>query len=130
MAEKISWMLSVQVIGGPKVSASQTTEVEAYDKIQVTVAAGASNKAVEVQPGGSGQVTFLLITSNKYDPSKLTYKVNDGTSTTTFTLDAPQFLMGRGGVALLDPAPKTLFFSNTLTEDVSVEILVGRDATP
>ena len=33
MSEKINWTLNVQVVGGPKMSASQTVTVDAYDKI-------------------------------------------------------------------------------------------------
>lgn len=77
MSEKINWSFNIQVVGGPKLSESQTMEVEAYDKIQVTVEDGASDKKVELQPGASGQVCFLMISSDQYEGDKLTYKVND-----------------------------------------------------
>ena len=130
MCEKINITMTVQVVGGPQISESLTKLVEAYDKIQVTIAANASDKKVQVQPGCSGQVQLLMIrlTDSKHYGDGVTYKVNDGTAVNT--LDAPQVLMGKGGVKLLDPAPNKLFFTNTQTEDVSVEILVGRDATP
>ena len=34
MTEKINWTLNVQVVGGPKILASDTIDVDAYDKIQ------------------------------------------------------------------------------------------------
>jgi hypothetical protein len=87
---------------------------------------------VGLQPGETaGQVKFLMITAKPYRDSSgnsLTYTVNDGT--TGITLDAPQVLVGSGGVALLDSAPKSLSFTSTLSQDVSIQILVGRDATP
>lgn len=127
MPEKINWMLNVQVIGGPKLSDSQTVEVDAYDKIEVTIEAGAADKEVQVQPGGSGQVQFLLIRSSQYKDT-LTYKVND--STNVVKLNALQLFMGDGAVGLLDPAPEKLLFSNEMGEDVLIHILVGRKAIP
>lgn len=132
MSEKINWTLSVQVVGGPKISVSQTMEVEAYDKIDVTVPGGddttPGTATVEVQPGGASQVKFLLITSSLYD-AKLTYKVNGGTE--AVKLDALQLLMGSGAVGLLETTPQQLAFTNKagLFAPASIQILVGRKAT-
>ncbi len=128
MPEKINWTLNVQVVGGPKLSASSTLALDAYDKIQVGIEAGAADKKVEVQPGGAGHVRFLLITSDPYG-EELTYKVNDSGSTKVIKLDGPHLLVGKGAVELLDPAPSSLFFSSSLTKDAAVEILIGREAT-
>jgi len=128
MAEKINWTLNVQVTGGPRLSASSTLTVDAYDKIQVGIEAGAADKKVEVQPGGAGHVHFLLILSNPYGEG-LTYKVNDSGSSKVMKLDGPHLLTGKGAVELLDPAPTSLFFSSSLGEDAAVEILIGREAT-
>jgi len=129
MSEKINWAMNVQVVGGPKVSTSNTVTLDAYDKIQVSVDAGAADKKVEIQPGGAGQVRFLFIVSDQYDPA-LTYKVNSSASATIIKLDGPQLFIGTGAVGLLDPAPSSFFFTNGLATGVSIEILVGRDATP
>lgn len=132
MSEKINWTLNVQVVGGPKMSASQTVTVDAYDKIQVTVGVGAQeSKTVEVQPGPAGRVQFLLISSDQYGDNgdKLTYKVNDAVNP-PIKLDAPQLLIGDGAVGLLGAAPgagpATLHFANGLDKPVNIEILVGR----
>ena len=125
MAEKINWTLNVQVVGGPKIAASETIMVHAYDKIQVTIDAEA-NKAVEVQPGGEDRVQFLLINSDQYGDA-LTYKV--GTATEEVKLDSLQLFMGDGAVGLLGGAPATLSFSNGLSQAASIEILVGRNVT-
>lgn len=130
MGEKIHWALTVQVVGGPKISESKTIPVEAYDKIDIVIEAG-QEKEVQVQPGDPGQVQFLLIRSDRYaSPEKetpdLSYKVN-GTGK-AIELDALQLLMGDGAVGLLGAGPKTLVFSNELDEDASIEILVGRMA--
>ena len=137
MSEKISVTLDVQVIGGPRISESLTKEVEAYDKIEVLILKNTNDKEVDVQPGGSGQVKFLMIrlTDPQKYSDKVTYKVNTkgtvATSVPAIELDAPQILIGIGGIKLLDQAPTKLFFSNAWpTDDISVQILVGRDATP
>jgi len=124
MSEKINWTLNVQVVGGPKNSASSTVIVDAYDKIGVAVAAG-DTEEVEIQPGNAGRVQFLLISSNKFD-DQLTYKVNN--AGTDISLDAVQLLVGDGAVGLLPAAPKSLAFTNDLAEDVDIEVLVGRKA--
>ncbi|MCK5432363.1 MAG: hypothetical protein KAJ03_06435 [Gammaproteobacteria bacterium] len=133
MTEQINWNLNAQVVGGPKILASDKIEIEAYDKIEVTIEAGASDKEVQIQPGGAGQVQFLLIKSEHYGDA-LTYKVND--TTDVIKLDALQMLMGNGAIELLDVLPpEKLLFSNALVSSTgenipaSVEILVGRKAT-
>ncbi len=133
MSENISWSLNVQVSGGPKISVSQAISVEAYDSIKVTVLGTTpgpadSDKEVEVQPGGVGQVSFLTVTSNRYD-SGLTYKVNSNANP-SIVLDKPHILAGQGAVGLLDAAaPTSLFFSSTIAENAEIHILVGRKAT-
>jgi len=126
MTESINWSLNVQVIGGPKVMASDTKEIEAYDKIEVTIEAGTTEQ-VEIQPGGDGRVQFMLIKSDTYS-EELTYKVNDPTSTDIIKLDALHVFIGTGAVGLLKEPPEKLLFTNGLLESVSIEILVGRMA--
>src|SRR5215218_4057138 len=124
MPEKINWTLNVQVVGGPKMAASKTVEVDAYDKIQVTVAVE-EVKEVEVQPGTKkGRVQFLLINSDQFgdNDDTLTYQVDDGDP---IALDAPQLFVGDGAVGSLgktpDDPPKILTFSNKLSEAASIE---------
>jgi|SRR5215203_674189 len=127
MSEKINWTLNVQVVGGPKMSASQTVTVDAYDKIQVPVDAQDTDKVVEIQPGSVGRVQFLLISSNQFGDD-LTYKVNNAGD--AIKLDAQQLLIGDGAVGLLGASPpETLSFTNDLAQNVNIEVLVGRNAT-
>jgi hypothetical protein len=134
MTESINWSLNVQVIGGPKVMASDTIDkIEAYDKIKVYIDEGTETstvKEVEIQPGKDGRVKFLLIKSDNYSISeseKLTYTVND--LETDIELDALQVFIGNGAVMLLTEEPEKLVFTNKLNTPVSIEILVGRMAT-
>jgi hypothetical protein len=127
---------SFQIPGGPTLAVAATLAIEAYDRIDVTVAPGASDKVVEIQPGAAGRVQLLVIKSSLYD-AKISYTVSDGTDDSDpVTLDAPQTFIGAGAVGLfgIDP-PSLLKFSNAFTgpdptKEARIEILVGRDATP
>ena len=120
----INVTFSVQVVGGPSISAVRTIEVDAHDRIQVTIPKNATNKVVEVQPGGAGRVKLLAITATPFS-DKLSYKVNGAGD--AIKLDAEQLLIGDGAVGLLGDPPETLSFTSTLTEDANVVILVGRN---
>lgn len=132
MAAQIKLILEAQVEGGPKMSALQSIPVEAYDKIEVNIPGGDNSTpgsaTVEVQPGSTGQVKFLLITSTLYDKD-LTYAVDGGND---IILDAPQLFLGNGAVGLLGSTQQSFVFSNEAGVDksASIKILVGRDATP
>jgi hypothetical protein len=126
MTESINWTLNVAVAGGPKVSGSNTLDVEAYDKVGVVVKAG-SQSEVAVQPGTEGQVQFLLLSSDHYG-SDLAYRVNDE-SGQAVALDALQLFIGAGAVSLLGQSPKTIHFDNQMADDAAIKILVGRRAT-
>ena len=130
--------VSIQVVGGPQLAISKTKQVEAYDKTDVVIdpgGAGAVEKLVYIQPGSAAQVSLILIKSDLYGP-EITYKASDGTTDSdAIILDEPQIMFGSGSVALLGVAPKILKFKNTYpagdaSKKATIEILVGRDATP
>lgn len=137
MAQNIQWTTKVLVDGSTEMSLSRSISVEALDSIKVTILGSGNgtpdeNREVEVQPSTtSGQVKFLAITADRFgDASKfLSYKVNSSANP-AITLDQPVVLAGEGGVSVLDPAPTSLFFSSTYVQDVTIHIVVGRDATP
>ncbi|HZT58773.1 MAG TPA: hypothetical protein VFA21_09135 [Pyrinomonadaceae bacterium] len=130
MSVKIHWALNVQVDGGPRVSASDAVEVDAYDYIEVSVPKHDNGKdgeaTADVQPGASADVLFLLIQTDTYKDSPLSYTVEN--STKSVKLDAQQTLVGAGATGLLDGPPTKLNFSNAGASDASVRILVGRKA--
>ncbi len=129
MTEKINWNLNVQVLEGPKIQDFNTVSIDAYDMIDVTIEAKGEDKEVQIQPGGEGQVQFLLIKSDQYGDS-LTYKVNDKAATNIIRLDAMQVFIGNGSVGFLGGSPAKLFFTNKLdSEEANIKILVGRKAT-
>jgi hypothetical protein len=127
MPSSINWTLSAQVVGGPKVIASGPTVAEAYDFIDVTIPNSPDTVEVEVQPS-SGRVTFLMITSDNYHESDISYTVD--AETTVIRLDSPQLFVGAGVMALFGGGPGSLIFTNTTNDPANIRILVGRDATP
>lgn len=129
MAVNITSRSEINVAGGPSMTISQTLSAEAYDLIDVTIADAAADIVVEVQPGSAtGQVQFLAVSASQFNPP-LTYKVNAGANP-SHTLDRALLLIGAGAVGLLGFAPESLLFTNTTGSDITVQILVGRDATP
>ncbi len=128
MAEKINYSMSFQVVGGVSIPVTGKIEPEAYEKIQVDVPAGESDLATNLQPTGTNLGEFLLIKSSVYGEA-LTYKVNDAAAT-PISLDGPHVFIGKGAMAILNSAPTQLLFSNGLSGNVTIDILLGRDATP
>ena len=121
MAEKISWNYVSQALNGPSVSAAGELEVDAYDKLAVTIA-DTTSQQVDLVPGG----TVSLLVINPQTPSEdLTYDVGG----TDVPLDGPHVLIGAGAVSLLGGAT-SLTFTNNSGADALIEILIGRDATP
>lgn len=127
--EKLTYTVSAQLANGPKLASAGTVDVEAYGKFSATIAAGAADLEVALPWGSGGKAAVLLMKPSKPSDT-LSYKVNDKSAASSFALNGPHLLLGTGAVALLDPAPARLFFSNAGTEDLAVEILIGGDATP
>jgi hypothetical protein len=131
MAETVNWSIAVQVPAGPRVAQSGALQVDAYDKVDVSVEDGAEDLEVQLQPGGAGQVQLLVIATTQAS-SDLSYKVNDAGGD-PIVLDQPvHAYFGSGPVALLDPGagPNTLFFTNESGAPAVVQVLVGRKAIP
>lgn len=125
--EKVTWAAHIDVSAGPKLSVGDTLEVEAYDKVRVTLEDGATGVVVDLQPGDAGQVVLLVVSASAYDPP-VTWSPDGGT--TSVALDAPLVLVGTGAVGLIGTAPKQFQWTNATGALVNVEILIGRDATP
>jgi hypothetical protein len=121
MAEKISWNFVAQALNGPSVLGKGLLEVDAYDKIKVTITTGATQQ-VDLVP--SGTVSLLVI-----NPAVPDIKLSYAIGANTIGLDGPHVLIGTGAVSLLGGAT-SLTFTNNTTADATIEILLGRDATP
>ena len=133
MSENIIMSATISIPNGPKIPLNLTLPVEAYDKIEITVPSGATDLTVDLQPSAAGRVLFLLVASDWYG-TMLSYKTK--AAGTSFILDEPHLLTGKGALTMLEPATaiSKLLFSNTTAgldaKDAKVQILVGRDATP
>jgi hypothetical protein len=129
----INWTLNVNIPGGPTISGSEQLTVQAYDMIELQIPAGTDAMEIHLEPSDNTKIKFLLI---KAEPSgdSLTYIVSDGTTAVDGTsgaivLDSPVHIyLGTGCVQTL-PSPKNLTFTNGSSVPVSLQILVGRDAT-
>jgi hypothetical protein len=132
--------LGIQIKDGPQISIPPIkTEIEAYDKITVSVEPG-KDVTVDVQPSDKS-VVFILITSSLYtspdaqSDKRLTY-TPDGKG--PINLENPQFFLGLDAIEKLLGSIKKITFSNKLADSpsdpnppkVDISILVARDATP
>ncbi len=133
MPLQLQWTLSAQVTNGPKLTRSQTLDIGAYDEIAVVVPAKSGNTTgkltAEVQPGGDGQVQFLLITADPPGPD-LAYSINAEQSDASkrIRLEAGAVFLLGGALHLLGAAPNKIVFYSDAAADTSVRILVGRKA--
>ena len=117
----INYAVNVQVTGGPKLAATQSLSVDAYDMIDLSIKK-ASTADVEIEPGVAGRVKLVLITADLYDT--LSYEA-DGKA---HALDGPALLVGGGAVALLQAKLGSLKFTNKhATEPRTIHVFVGRN---
>lgn len=100
-------------------------QVGALDKLNFVAPPG--TLTVAIQPDtGAGDVQFLSIMSDVYDPSALTYTKGSGNPV---ALDAPHIYASAGMVALWGVVPTTTTFVNGLSKSVNISMLVGRAVT-
>jgi hypothetical protein len=125
MTQGIGWSVSAWIEGGPTTQATGVVEVDAYDRISATVAAGTTVK-VSVAPGTWADVSLLVIRPSVPDGS-VTYSFKSGGP--QIALDATHSLIGAGAVSLFGGGNAELEFTGG-GADATVDILLGRDATP
>lgn len=121
MGQKINWNYVTQALNGPSLSAAGDLEVDAYDKLEITLSDTLSQQ-VELVPNAN---MSLLIINPASPNADLTYEANGN----DVPLDGPQVLIGSGAVGLLGGVT-SLTFTNNTGADAVIEILIGRDATP
>lgn len=124
MAESIRYTQTVQVTDGPSLSKTALLSSEAYDVISACIEKTTGPTTINIQPGGTGDVVLLFITSDLYED--LTYTVDS--EVTEIDLDMPQLFLG-GQIALLGETCNALKFTNdSATTDANVKIIVARSA--
>ncbi|MDD3872961.1 MAG: hypothetical protein PHE01_01815 [Methanosarcina sp.] len=132
MPEYLVLKADIKIPNGPSMTLNRTLELDAYDKIDILVPTGQAgeNKLIELQQSEETKIKFLLIKSDFYG-KELSYKVNK--ESTTFVLDEPLVLTGKGAISLFGAVPKKLYFTNSTSgneaKDIRIEVLVGRNMT-
>ena len=129
MSTNIAWRVELDVPDGPQVSHANAVEVDAVDRIAVSIpdtAAAPAATTVEVQPGAAGKVKVLLIRASTYG-SKVEYQVHDAAAPKRVFSDA-MFLIDSGAIDLLGTPLDKLLITNTSGKAVDVEVVVGRAA--
>ena len=130
---EISWKVETQIKGGPQFKLSDKMQVDAYDKIDVSVDSQAK-KTVRVQPAHCrSEIRLLLIMLNLSDgeptplPDKcVTYTIEGGPE--KVPLYHAHVVLGSGAAKLLQQSPMLITVCNPLDDPVDVTILVGRSA--
>lgn len=126
MTQGIGWSVSAWIEGGPTMQATGVVEVDAYEKISLVVNSG-KTLMVTVAPGTWATLSLLVIRPSITDGSvKYSFK----TGGPQVALSATHSLFGDGAVSLLGSGNAELEFTNGGTADVTIDILLGRDATP
>jgi hypothetical protein len=123
----ITWQFQAAIPGGPAFTITQPNiGIGAYDVASATIAAGASNVDVVVQPSSTpGDVLFLVVSSDTYGAG-LTYTIDGGG--TAHALDAPHVMLGAGAVGMMNGGapPQKLTFSSSLAKDANIQVVAGR----
>jgi hypothetical protein len=124
--------IGIQVTNGPQINVNRSREIEAFDKVDVSLAGGAT-VTVDLQPGKADQIALLLIKSSKYD-KKITLKLKDSAAESPqLTLEEPQVFVNDGGTLFkVDPAKVELksALGNDPANKADIEIFVARRAQP
>jgi hypothetical protein len=128
--EKINYSVTIQIAGGPSIPIAGALEVDAYEKIDLTVPAkqGAvdGSAVVTVSPGVLADIRLLVLTASSKDGS-LKFKTS-AAGALDVPITGPLTLIGGTACSLFGTVPDKLTFTNTAATAASVTILVGRKA--
>ena len=127
MPEIIDIAFRARVKNEPTMAFSNSLDVAAYDKLEVSVSAGGGD-TIQLLPTATNTKTSSCIQSSQ-SSSEITYQVHGGED--AIALGSPQNFIGVGTVSALDSAiqPSLLALTNGLAGNVRIHILVGRSAT-
>jgi hypothetical protein len=136
MPEVLNWSTSVNAQDGPALRVNGSISVDAYSKLQVTLDGAAGAEQQVVLAGGGSSIVLLYARASQYgDPTDpgtaLLYRVNAADPSTNAVLGAPLYLLDASAVNLLDASGvQSLTFTNNTGSPVTIDILLGTDATP
>lgn len=130
MPEQVSWTLQVQVAERLLFKLADTTAVTAYNKMRVMLPAGAVDQVVRILPDRTQQVVILAMKASQYvDPNDSTrgLRVKWMADGKPQALSGPFLLMLGGSLHAFSGALRTLFFTNTMSIAVEIQLLSARD---
>ncbi len=124
MGKRLSWHIEVSASGSDTVSVTRTQALDAIDLVEVEIPAdGPAEHEVEVQPGSTDELRFLLIYADDYSDD-LTYALSSGG--TAIVLDQPHLFSGAGAVGLFASVPQSLFVVNGTGDARTLKVMAGR----
>jgi hypothetical protein len=122
--------IGIQVTNGPQINLNRSREIEAFDKVDISLAGGAT-VTVDLQPGTAEQIALLLVKSSKYD-KKITLKLKGTSDSPALTLEEPHVFVNDGATLFTVERPAQVEFTSTLGNDpantADIEIFVARRA--
>ena len=137
MSEQLNWKFSVQVVDGPTLAASGKKIVDAYSKSRVVVPAASNGNdgKLELTLDTTG-ASILIVRASQYvdtgNPAiRLKYAVSTGGEPgDQLDFVGPLVMIGESTVRLLGDPVSSLTFYNPITSEITIDTLVGKDATP
>ena len=120
---RVKTTVDIALAGGGKWPEVWNLEVEAWSDIEVVVPAGESVVAA-VNAGDADRLHLFSLSASNYGVG-LTFDAGGG----AIVLGGPLLLSGAAIAELLGGSPANITFDDA-TEDVTIQILVGRDVTP
>lgn len=124
MGLTIEWACSMKTNGATE-RASRSIKVEALSSIEKVIASGA--KDVEFDLASKGvKISFLWLSASDFT-EPLTYSTSAKDAGAS-ALEHPLVLVGKGAVKHLGDSAARLFIGNAGKRDVTVRIVVGREA--
>jgi len=125
---RVATNITIRVPDGPSLSIQGNYDVEVIDTGDVLVPKGGQEVTINIMPQHWDQAVIVVIQSSQYDTSNLTYTIGTAANTQNVPLDRPVSIIGRPA-RLLGPEPGTLKVKNNTNSDVTIKVLVGRNAS-
>jgi len=120
--QKVYTNFVISVSNNEGLNIKEEFNCETVQSMDVDVPASAADQEIDLAPVPNTGLKLLMITSDTYHASDLTYKV--GADTTVRKLDSPHIFRGKGQAEFLPSDVSKLLVSNAMAVDVKLKILV------
>ena len=136
MSEQFNWKFTIQVVGGPTMAASGEQVIDAYSKSQIKVPAhsGGTDGEVVLALNTTGASILAIRASQYIDPNNTTNSLqyaitSGGVVGTAAKMTGPIIMIGESSIRLLGNPVEMVTFTNPIESEITIDTLVGRDAT-